>query len=85
MANTERSKGRVVGELTELRSRISELEESIAKLKNLEEDLKESEALYRTIFETTGTAMIVIEEDMIVSVANAEVEAISGYSKNEMD
>lgn len=73
-----------MSELAELRSRISELEASISKLKQLEADLKESESLYRTIFETTGTAMIVIESDMTVSVANAEVETISGYSKDEI-
>ena len=84
IAKTERSEGKLVSELMELRNRIFDLEDSISKLKQLEENLKESEALYRTIFETTGTAMIVIEDDMIVSVANAEVEAISGYSKDEI-
>jgi len=84
MTELEKSGGKLVSELTELRIRISELEESISKLKQLEEDIKESESLYRTIFETTGTAMIVIEEGMVVSVANAEVETISGYTKDEI-
>jgi diguanylate cyclase (GGDEF)-like protein/PAS domain S-box-containing protein len=73
-----------VSELTELRSRIDELEEAISKLKRLEDGLKKSEALYRTIFETTGTAMIVVEETMIISVANAEMESIVGYTRDEI-
>ncbi|MBN2687046.1 MAG: diguanylate cyclase [Deltaproteobacteria bacterium] len=73
-----------MSEFTELRSRIFELEEAISKLKQLEDGLKKSEALYRTIFETTGTAMIVVEETMIISVANAEAESIVGYTKDEI-
>ena len=36
-----------------------------------EEALQESEESYRTIFENTGTSMILIEEDMTISMANA--------------
>ncbi|MDD5168216.1 MAG: PAS domain S-box protein [Syntrophales bacterium] len=43
--------------------------------------LKESENLYRTIFENTGTATIIVEEDMTISLANTEFESLSGASK----
>ncbi len=43
--------------------------------------LQESEILYRTIFENTGTATIIIEEDMTISLANTEFETLSGASK----
>jgi len=56
------------------------LERKIAR-----EKLKESENLYRTIFETTGTATIIIEEDTIVSLTNLEGERITGYSKEEIE
>ena len=38
----------------------------------VEETLKESESRYRTIFESTGTAMVIIEEDTTVGFANKE-------------
>ncbi len=40
--------------------------------------IKESEDLYRTIFENTGTATIIIEEDMTISLANTEFEVLTG-------
>ena len=46
-----------------------------------ERALKESEDLYRTIFETTGTATIILEEDMAISMVNMEGEKLFGYSK----
>ena len=38
----------------------------ITDRKAMEEKISESETLYRTIFETTGTATIIIEEDTTV-------------------
>lgn len=43
--------------------------------------LKESEDLYRTIFENTGTATLILEEDMTISLANTEFEALTGASE----
>jgi len=43
-----------------------------------------SEDLYRTIFETTGTATIIVEEDMAISMVNMECENLFGYSREEM-
>ena len=59
--------------------------EDITKQKKLENNLLESEIKYRTVFENTGTAMIIIEEDGTISLANAEVEKISGYSRGEIE
>jgi len=46
-----------------------------------EERVKESEILYRTLFETTGTATIIVEEDTTVSLVNTEFEQLSGSPK----
>jgi len=54
----------------------------ITEHKLAEAKLRESEALYRTIFETTGTATIIIEEDMTISLANTEFEALTGATKS---
>ena len=47
--------------------------------------LEESENRYRTIFETTGTATVIIEEDTTVSLVNSEFVVLSGYSKEEWE
>jgi len=53
--------------------------------KRAEDTLRESENKYQTIFETTGTATIIVEEDTTISLANKEFEKLSGYSKQEIE
>ncbi len=53
--------------------------------KRIEEALQESERLYRAIFENTGTAMVILEADTTISLANAELERVSGYSRQELE
>ncbi len=50
-----------------------------------EENLADSEKRYRTIFEHTGTAMVIIDENTILSLVNTEFEKLSGYSKEELE
>ena len=50
-----------------------------------EDALRRSEQRYRTIFETTGTATIIIEADTTVSLANWQFERLSGYSRDEIE
>jgi len=50
-----------------------------------EQAMKESEARYRTIFETTAAATMIIEEDMTISMVNMEFERQSGYTKAEVE
>ena len=50
-----------------------------------EDRLRESENLYRAIFETTGTATIIIEEDTTVSLVNSEFVRLSNYSKEDWE
>jgi PAS domain S-box-containing protein len=49
------------------------------------EKLQESENLYRAIFETTGTATIIIEADKIISLLNSEFEKMTGYKREEWE
>jgi len=48
-------------------------------------ELRESEVKYRTIFENTGAATIIIEENMTISLANSVFVNISGFSREEIE
>jgi PAS domain S-box-containing protein len=50
-----------------------------------EEARQESEERYRALFENTGTAMVQIEENTVISIANAEFIHMSGYSRDEIE
>lgn len=55
----------------------------ISSQKQMISKLEESESRYRTLFESTGTATILIEENMIISIANGEFYRLSGYSPDD--
>lgn len=50
-----------------------------------EKKLRASENLYRTIFETTGTAISIDNEDTTILLANKEYENITGYTREELE
>ena len=53
--------------------------------KKAEEALKESEQYYKTIFENTGTATVIVEEDNTISLINTEFEKLYGYNKEDIE
>lgn len=55
------------------------------RLSLVQGELKSSEDTYRTVFETTGTAMVIIDVDTSILLANAEFEKLSGFSKKEVE
>ena len=57
----------------------------ITERRKAKQKLKRSEERYRTVFENTGTAMIIIEEDTTISLVNEQAEKLSGYSKEEIE
>ncbi|MEN6320118.1 MAG: PAS domain S-box protein [Syntrophaceae bacterium] len=61
-----------------------EMVDDITEKKKMQESLQESETKYRTIFETTTAATIIVEDDTTISMVNAEFEEQSGYSKEEV-
>ena len=50
----------------------------------IQDALRESEDRYRTIFQTTGAATAILEEDTRVSLANETMENLLGYSAAEL-
>jgi len=71
------SRGEIAGVIAIIRD--------ITERKRAEFALKESETRYRTIFENTGTAMVIIEEDTTVGFANNEFFRLTGYSQDDID
>ncbi|HPG38328.1 MAG TPA: PAS domain S-box protein [bacterium] len=57
----------------------------ITERKLNEQILKEKEEKYRTIFNTTGTAMVIIDKNNIITLVNNEFEKLSGYQKSEIE
>ena len=64
---------------------IDQLSRLITERRQAVEALRRSEEKYRSVFENTGTATIIIEKDMEISMANTEFEKLSGYSKKELE
>ncbi|MEN6488676.1 MAG: PAS domain S-box protein, partial [Smithella sp.] len=44
-----------------------------------------SEDFYRTIFENTGTATVILEEDNTILLVNGEFEKLTGYTREETE
>ena len=67
-----------------LKKKIRELEASEAERMQTEQALRTSELIYKTIFETTGTMMLIVEEDMTIYLASGGLEQLTGYTTEEI-
>ena len=56
----------------------------ITEMKKVEQERIKSESLYRTIFEVTGTANVIIDENNLIKLVNSKMEKLTGYTKNEL-
>ncbi len=57
----------------------------ISKRRKTEERIKSSDKDYKIIFESTGTAMLFLEEDKTISLINGECEKITGFKRYEIE
>jgi PAS domain S-box-containing protein len=58
--------------------------EDISERKQAELELKKSEEKYHAIFDATGTATLIVEEDTTISMANKECIRLTGYTQTEL-
>ena len=76
-------------DITEKKEVIERLKKSEKELRalnlNLKQKIDSSEEIYRTIFENTGTATVILEEDTTISLVNGQFEELSGYSREEIE
>lgn len=56
----------------------------ITENKKTEVNIKQSWELYRSLFENTGTATVILEDDMTISMVNTKFERMSGCSRFEI-
>lgn len=50
-----------------------------------DDDFSSVNHLYQSIFESTGTAMLIVDKNLIIQRVNSELEIISGYSREEVE
>jgi PAS domain S-box-containing protein len=70
-------KGRVVG--------VQGVLTDITDLKCAQKNLIESEQRYKTLFQITPAASAIVENDMTLSMVNAQFERLSGYSREKIE
>ncbi len=76
----------LINNINRSKEALREINETLEeKVKERTAELRESEMKYRTIFENTGAATIIVERDMTISLANSEFVNISGYERSEVE
>ena len=84
MNDSNKSKTDLIKELQSLRQQMAAFEKMETQRRDTQKALEESEERYRSVFENTGTATIIIENDMTISMVNAKFEELTGFPKNEI-
>ena len=84
----DKTKEELIKELQKLQYENNSLkalyDKDITGRKQAEEALRESKAKYQAIFESTGTATFIIEEDNTILMANNECYSITGHTPAEL-
>ena len=57
----------------------------ITTAKQTKEALLKSESYYRALFENTGSAMVIFDDDLTIHSCNSQFETLSGYSAREIN
>ncbi len=81
----EGEEGPFLREERELIENISKSLGQYLEREQTKEALRRSESYYRAVFESSGTAMFIIEQDTSISLVNSNFERLSGYSQEEVE
>ena len=67
-----------------LRSRLAGYEKRLEDQQGMRRSLRESQDRYRTVFENSGTAIIVMARDTTITMANSGFERLTGLRKTDV-
>ena len=81
-SNLEKQLQGEVDELTRMQASIVEKEKEIEQF---ESELAGKDEIYQTVFENTGTAMMIIDKDGTISRVNSQFIRLSGYVRYEIE
>jgi PAS domain S-box-containing protein len=84
MKDEDKTKEQLINELVEIRRQVAEFKASETQLKQVEEALRESEALFRAIFEGAAIGMALVDMEGRPVVSNPALEDMLGYSGGEL-
>jgi PAS domain S-box-containing protein len=78
------TKEQLISDLTRLRARISELEQSEGDKKKYQEELIQTKAMFEGLFQFAPDAILVVSHTGNIVRANKQAERLFGYSPNEL-
>src|SRR5512145_2038602 len=84
MAVGYKSRTQLITELEATRREVERLRKQARQYQRVKKELKHSGHFYQTLFENSGTATIVIEEDTTISMINNDFSNFTGYSRQEI-
>ncbi len=79
------TKEQLIRDLTRMRARISELEQSEGDKKKYLEELTHTKAMFEGLFEFAPDAILVVSHAGNIVRANKQAERLFGYSRNELN
>ena len=74
----------LIDDLEAARKEIKSLHAQARKNEQIEKELTHSRHFYQTLFENSGTATIVIEQDTTISMMNNDFTNFTGYARDEI-
>ena len=75
---------RVEKQKAELSQAVDRLHLEMCEKERVEESLRQSEVVYRNVFENTGNPTVIVDEKGLITLSNSQFATFSGYEKQEL-